>query len=113
MRSVDAVRSPIINARAEVEGLAGPSASVTWLDFSPSALPQLSNLTVQAFIERSGLPVHPKQAWTDVATLQAWGVPAVNYGPGEPSQAHQPGEWVEISMLEQCERVLTAELTAP
>ncbi len=101
------------DARAEVEGLAGPSASVTWLDFSPSALPQLSNLTVQAFIERSGLPVHPKQAWTDVATLQAWGVPAVNYGPGEPSQAHQPGEWVEISMLEQCERVLTAELTAP
>jgi len=105
-RSVD-------DARAEVEELAGPSASVTWLDVSPPALPQLSNLTVQAFIERSGLPVHPKQAWTDVATLQAWGVPALNYGPGEPSQAHQPGEWVEISMLEQCERVLTAELAAP
>jgi len=45
--------------------------------------------------------------------LQEWGVPAFNYGPGEPSQAHQPGEWVEIALLEECERVLAEELGAP
>ena len=63
-------------------------------------------------LERSGLPVQPKQAWTDVATMHAWGVPAFNYGPGQPSQAHQPGEWVEIAKLEECERVIVAELGA-
>ena len=58
------------------------------------------------------LPVLPKQAWTDVATLAAWGVPAFNYGPGESAQAHQPGEWVAVDRLRECEQVLAAELGA-
>lgn len=105
-RSLDA-------AQAEVVALAGPEAEVTWLDIALPAEPCLSNPIISDFIARSGLPVLPKQAWTDVATLQEWGVPAFNYGPGEPSQAHQPGEWVEIAMLEECERVLADELGAP
>lgn len=102
-RSLDA-------ARAEVAALAGPTAEITWFDESPPAPPRIEDPTVAAFLERTGLPVHPKQAWTDVATLQAWGVPAVNYGPGEPSQAHQPGEWVAIDRLEECARLLRADL---
>ena len=100
-------------AQAEVVALAGPEAEVTWLDTALPAEPRLADPIVSDFIARSGLPVLPKQAWTDVATLQEWGVPAFNYGPGEPSQAHQPGEWVEIAMLEECERVLAEELGAP
>ena len=103
----------IDEAKAEVEALAGPAAEVTWSDVAPPASPSLTAPEVAAFLERTGLPVQPKQAWTDVATMHAWGVPAFNYGPGEPSQAHQPGEWVEISRLEECERVIAAELEAP
>ena len=102
----------VADARAEVERLAGPHAHVEWLDISPPALPRLSDPAVADFIARRGLSVHPKQAWTDVATLQEWGVPAFNFGPGEPSQAHQPGEWVAIAMLEHCEQVLAEELGA-
>ncbi len=100
-------------ARAEVEQLAGVHARVEWLDSSPPAAPRITEPAVADFIARSGLAVHPKQAWTDVATLQEWGVPAFNYGPGDPAQAHQPGEWVEIALLEQCERTLAEELGAP
>jgi len=100
-------------AKAEIEALAGPAAEVAWRDVAPPAEPDLDHPAVRDFIERSGLPVHPKQAWTDVATLRAWGVPAFNYGPGESSQAHQPGEWVAIERLRECERVLAAELGLP
>ena len=99
-------------AKAEIEALAGPAAEVHWSDIAPPAAPSLTAPAVADFLERSGLSVHPKQAWTDVATMHAWGVPAFNYGPGEPSQAHQPGEWVEIDALEECERVIAKELEA-
>jgi succinyl-diaminopimelate desuccinylase len=92
-------------ARAEVEALAAPG-EVEWLDESPSAVPNVTEPAVRAFIEATGVEVHPKQAWTDVATLQAAGIPALNYGPGEASQAHQRDEWVSIAALEECERVL-------
>jgi succinyl-diaminopimelate desuccinylase len=100
------------DARREVEELAGPEAEVTWLDESPSALPSLGAESVQAFIATTGAPVLPKQAWTDVATLIGAGIPAVNYGPGESSQAHQPGEWVSIATMERCEEQLAAFLEA-
>ncbi len=104
-RSLDA-------ARAEVESLAGAEAEVTWLDASPAALPYASSPEVRRFAELSGAEIRPKQAWTDVATLIEWGVPAFNYGPGDPSQAHQTGEYVTIEALEECERVLERYLTS-
>jgi succinyl-diaminopimelate desuccinylase len=88
-----------------VEALAAPG-EVIWLDASPAAVPNVTQPAVRAFIDATGVPVHPKQAWTDVATLQAAGIPALNYGPGEASQAHQRDEWVSIAALEECERVL-------
>jgi succinyl-diaminopimelate desuccinylase len=100
------------DARREVEELAGPDAEVTWLDESPSALPSLGAPSVQAFLAATGAPVLPKQAWTDVASLVAAGIPAVNYGPGESSQAHQPEEWVSIATMERCEQQLAAYLEA-
>jgi len=100
-------------AKAEIEALAGPAAEVAWRDVAPPAAPGLDQPAVRDFVERSGLTVHPKQAWTDVATISAWGVPAFNYGPGDAAQAHQPGEWVAIDRLRECERVLAGELGLP
>jgi succinyl-diaminopimelate desuccinylase len=82
-------------ARAGLEALVGGDGELTVLDESPPAPPNLSDPTLKAFLAATGVSVEPKQAWTDVATLDAAGIPAVNYGPGEPSQAHQPGEWVD------------------
>lgn len=55
--------------------------------------------------------VTPKQAWTDVARLARFGVPAVNYGPGEVAQAHQATESVPIANLEPAHRALKLFLT--
>lgn len=82
-------------ARAEIEALVAGEGELTWLDESPSAAPRLSEPLLARFIAETGVRVLPKQAWTDVASLQAHGIPAVNYGPGEAHQAHQPGEWVD------------------
>jgi succinyl-diaminopimelate desuccinylase len=81
--------------RREIEALVAGEGELNWIDESPPAAPHLSEPVLARFLDQTGVRVLPKQAWTDVASLQAQGIPAVNYGPGEAHQAHQPGEWVE------------------
>jgi succinyl-diaminopimelate desuccinylase len=50
--------------------------------------------------------------WTDVASFAAHGIPATNFGPGDPLLAHTPGEHVSLSELEQAADVLATLLTA-
>jgi succinyl-diaminopimelate desuccinylase len=54
---------------------------------------------VRAFVERYRPGVTGKQGWTDVAQFTAAGVPAFNYGPGVPEQAHQVGEYCPLANL--------------
>jgi succinyl-diaminopimelate desuccinylase len=68
-------------------------------DLAPAGSVDVDHPLFQSLIEVSGASVLPKQGWTDVAQLSAVGIPAVNFGPGEPSLAHKPGESVRIDDL--------------
>ncbi|GAA2072502.1 succinyl-diaminopimelate desuccinylase [Streptomyces albiaxialis] len=81
-------------------------------DSSPGALPGLSHPAARAFIEAVGGEPRPKYGWTDVSRFSALGVPAVNYGPGDPNLAHKRDERVETPLIAACAERLRAWLTA-
>jgi succinyl-diaminopimelate desuccinylase len=80
--------------------------SVTVTDSSPGARPGLDRPAAQAFVAAIGGTPRAKFGWTDVALFSVLGVPAVNYGPGDPHVAHTAHEWVSVAQLAECERNL-------
>jgi succinyl-diaminopimelate desuccinylase len=68
-------------------------------DSAPGALPGLTADPAREFIAAVGERPAAKLGWTDVARFAALGVPALNYGPGDPLLAHAPDEHVEIGKI--------------
>ncbi len=80
-------------------------------DAAPAAYPEISHPIFTTLAENAGAEVAHKQGWTDVAQFAQRGVPAVNFGPGETSLAHKPGESVNLEDLDWAYRALRATLT--
>ena len=79
---------------------------VEFTDSAAGALPGLGLPAAAEFVALLGSPPKAKLGWTDVARFSALGIPAVNFGPGEPALAHTRDEFVPIEQLRTCEQVL-------
>jgi len=88
---------------------AGVTFEVT--DLSGGALPGLAEPAAAAFLAAVGQPARAKLGWTDVARFAAFGIPALNFGPGDPNLAHQVGEYTRVDRLQPAEDALVAYLT--
>ena len=85
---------------------------VTLTDTAPGALPGLDRPAAKAFVDAVGGEVNPKFGWTDVARFTALGIPAVNFGPGDPMLAHKQEEHVPVEQITRCEAQLRDWLTS-
>ncbi|MFJ8229384.1 succinyl-diaminopimelate desuccinylase [Streptomyces sp. NPDC094448] len=81
-------------------------------DHSGAARPGLTHPAALAFMKAVGGTARPKFGWTDVARFSALGVPAVNYGPGNPLLAHKRDEHVAVERITHCEEKLRQWLTS-
>ncbi|MCS5723580.1 succinyl-diaminopimelate desuccinylase [Herbiconiux sp. CPCC 203407] len=88
-----------------------PGYDIRIVDLAEGARPGLDAALAQRFLAAVGGEAKPKYGWTDVARFSAMGVPAVNYGPGDPLKAHADDERVRVSQIEDCEAGLRAWLT--
>ncbi len=80
-------------------------------DFAAGALPALDRPAAAAFVAAVGGAVNPKFGWTDVARFSAMGIPAVNFGPGDPELAHRQDEFVPLADLRSCLAQMTEWLS--
>ncbi len=93
-------------ATAQTEALLAGADRIEVLNSSPAGPPNLMNPLVAEFIGTLDLAVRPKLGWTDVARFSAHGIPALNFGSGDPEVAHTQGEFVTREAVEGCYAVL-------
>jgi succinyl-diaminopimelate desuccinylase len=113
---VVAVNYRFAPSRSTVEGEAHlrevfDGFDLTVVDAVDGALPGLAHPAAAAFVASVGGVPSPKFGWTDVARFTALGVPAVNFGPGNPSLAHTKDEFTPYADVYAVERGLRAWLT--
>lgn len=80
-------------------------------DVAEGARPGLDAPLAHDFVTAVGATPQPKYGWTDVARFSALGIPAVNYGPGDPHLAHHDEERVPLAQIDAVERGLRSWLT--
>jgi succinyl-diaminopimelate desuccinylase len=86
--------------------------SVEITDSAPGARPGLNSPAAQQFLAAVGAEPVAKLGWTDVARFAALGVPALNFGPGDPNLAHTRDEHVETGKIRAGAEVLRRWLAA-
>jgi succinyl-diaminopimelate desuccinylase len=96
----------IDTAEAETRALVADADEIELLNASAAAPPNLWDPLVAELVGTFDLGVRPKLGWTDVARFAAHGIPALNFGPGDPTIAHTAGEHVTRESLDGCHAVL-------
>jgi len=81
------------------EVFAGLDVAIEKTDAAAGAMPGLHHPAAAALVDAADGRVRAKYGWTDVARFAAMGIPAVNYGPGEPNLAHRRDERVSIAQI--------------
>jgi succinyl-diaminopimelate desuccinylase len=89
-------------ARAHLEEVFG-AWDVRVTDVSPGARPGLDQPAAASFAAAMGGEPRAKYGWTDVARFDALGIPAVNFGPGDPMLAHSRQEHVALAQIGEVE----------
>lgn len=82
-------------------------------DIAPAARPGLDRPAAREFLEAVGGEARPKHGWTDVALFAGLGVPAVNFGPGDPLKAHADDECCPAAQVHACRGALIRWLSGP
>ncbi|WP_375483820.1 succinyl-diaminopimelate desuccinylase [uncultured Jatrophihabitans sp.] len=85
---------------------------VVLTDSAPGARPGLDRPVAAEFVAAVGGEVRAKLGWTDVARFGPLGVPAVNFGPGDPKLAHTRDESVSMSLIRSGEQALLRFLSS-
>ena len=101
-QALRAMLAPVIDTAAGDE--------LAIVDAAPGAAPGLGHPLLARLVEATGAPARAKVGWTDVATLAAAGVPAANFGPGDPQLAHTADERVTAEELASARAALAAAL---
>ena len=102
----------IDDALAHLRALLGEVDELEVEDVAGGAPPGLHHPLLADLVARSGQAPRAKLGWTDVAFFAEQGIPATNFGPGDPNVAHAAGERVERSEVEAVHAALFALLVS-
>lgn len=95
-RSVEEAKAHLEEALSLDDGL-----TLTYDDIAPGALPGLGDPVAAGLVKAVGGNFRAKFGWTDVARFSSLGVPAVNFGPGDPGFAHKKDEQCPTDQITQ------------
>jgi succinyl-diaminopimelate desuccinylase len=94
-------RSALEHVRGVFEGF-----DIALTDSAPGARPGLDSPVAADFLAAVGGQARAKLGWTDVARFGTLGIPAVNFGPGDPNLAHKADEHVSVAAIHEAEAAL-------